>query len=155
MRHAPTSTYNTRSLGITAQQAARWWSGRATRARQARPLHQLASVIEVWLPTASNWNGRIRAWGNGGWAGSSQTDLTRIGGGDGNDLFVTAAGKGYVVATSDHGHTSPFSGIDGSFALNPDATINTRMDDVFKWHENATKGVCSQFPVTITILPPA
>ena len=53
MRHAPTSTYYTRSLGITAQQAARWWSGRATRARQARPLHQLASVIEVWLPTGT------------------------------------------------------------------------------------------------------
>lgn len=98
--------------------------------------------IEVWLPTAANWNERIRAWDNGGWAGSSQTDLTRIGGGDGNDLFVTAAGKGYVVATSDHGHTSPFSGISGSFGLNPDGTINTTLWKDFaerSLHEMAVK----------------
>ncbi|UUZ69195.1 tannase/feruloyl esterase family alpha/beta hydrolase [Polaromonas sp. P2-4] len=84
--------------------------------------------IEVWLPTAANWNERIRAYGSGGWAGSSQAGITRIGGGDGNDLHVAAAGKGYVVATSDHGHVAvpgqPPS-LSGSFAMNPDGTINT------------------------------
>jgi Tannase and feruloyl esterase len=98
--------------------------------------------IEIWLPTRAGWNNRIRAWGNGGWAGSSQTDLTRIGGGDGNDLYVTAAGRGYVVVTSDHGHTSSFSGIDGSFGLNPDATINTTLWKDFaerSLHEMAVK----------------
>jgi hypothetical protein len=50
--------------------------------------------IEVWLPTAARWNQRIRAYGSGGWAGSAQADITRIGGGgDGNDLHVTAAGQ--------------------------------------------------------------
>jgi Tannase and feruloyl esterase len=83
--------------------------------------------IEVWLPTA-NWNERIRAYGNGGWAGSSQADLTRIGGGDGNDLHTATASKGFVVATSDHGHMAPPgfpSALNGSFTLKPDGTINT------------------------------
>jgi feruloyl esterase len=79
--------------------------------------------IEVWLPAAASWNERIRAYGSGGWAGSSEADVTRIGGGgDGNDLHVAAAGKGYVVGTSDHGHGAPGN---GSFAMNPDGTINT------------------------------
>lgn len=85
--------------------------------------------IEVWLPTASNWNERIRAYGSGGWAGSAQADITRIGGGgDGNGLHVAAAGKGFVVATSDHGHAAVAGqppSISGSFAMMPDGTINT------------------------------
>jgi Tannase and feruloyl esterase len=99
--------------------------------------------VEVWLPTASKWNERIRAYGSGGWAGSAQTDITRIGGGgDGNDLHVAAAGKGYVVTTSDHGHTSPFGGISASFAMNPDGTINTTLWKDFaerSLHEMAAK----------------
>jgi Tannase and feruloyl esterase len=83
--------------------------------------------IEVWLPIA-NWNERIRAYGNGGWAGSVQSDITRIGGGDGNDLHTATASKGFVVATSDHGHLAPQgfpSALNGSFATKPDGTINT------------------------------
>lgn len=99
--------------------------------------------IEVWLPSAANWNQRIRAYGSGGWAGSAQTDLTRIGGGgDGNDLHVAAAGKGYVVATSDHGHTSPLGGINASFGMNPDGTINATLWKDFaerSLHEMAVK----------------
>jgi Tannase and feruloyl esterase len=85
--------------------------------------------IEVWLPTADKWNERIRAYGSGGWAGSAQADVTRIGGGgDGNDLHLAAAGKGYVVATSDHGHaavTGQPGALSASFAMKPDGTINT------------------------------
>jgi feruloyl esterase len=99
--------------------------------------------IEVWLPTASSWNERIRAYGSGGWAGSAQADVTRIGGGgDGNDMHVAAAGKGYVVTTSDHGHTSAFGGISASFAMNPDGTINTTLWKDFaerSLHEMAVK----------------
>jgi hypothetical protein len=87
--------------------------------------------IEVWLPTAAKWNERIRAYGSGGWAGSAQADITRIGGGgDGNDLHVAAAGKGYVVATSDHGHaavTGQPGSLSASFAMQPDGTINTAL----------------------------
>jgi len=82
--------------------------------------------IEVWLPTHANWNQRIRAYGSGGWAGSAQSSTTTIGG-DGNDLHSAAAGKGYVVATSDHGHSSPFGGISTSFGMNPDGTVNTTL----------------------------
>lgn len=99
--------------------------------------------IEVWLPTAANWNQRIRAYGSGGWAGSSESDITKIGGGgDGNDIHTTAAAKGYVVATSDHGHTNPFGGISASFGLNPDASINTTLWKDFSersLHEMADK----------------
>lgn len=99
--------------------------------------------IEVWLPTAAHWNQRIRAYGSGGWAGSSQSDITKIGGGgDGNDLHVGAASKGFVVVTSDHGHTSPFGGISASFAMNPDGSINTTLWKDFaerSLHEMADK----------------
>lgn len=98
--------------------------------------------IEVWLPTHANWNQRIRAYGNGGWAGSAEASTTTIGGGDGNDLHTAAAGKGYVVATSDHGHSSPFGGISASFGINPDGTINTTLWKDFaerSLHEMAVK----------------
>lgn len=102
--------------------------------------------IEVWLPTTKNWNGRIRAYGNGGWAGSAESDVTTIGnGGDGTDMHVAAAGKGYVVATSDHGHTA-VSGQPGvfsaSFAMNPDGTPNKTLLTDFSersLHEMAIK----------------
>jgi hypothetical protein len=85
--------------------------------------------IEVWLPTADKWNERIRAYGSGGWAGSAQADITQIGGGgDGNDLHVAAAGKGYVVATSDHGHAAvpgQPGALSASFAMKSDGTINS------------------------------
>ena len=35
--------------------------------------------IEVWLPAADKWNGRIRDIGSGGWAGGDHGDATRIG----------------------------------------------------------------------------
>ena len=99
--------------------------------------------IEIWLPTAANWNQRIRAYGSGGWAGSAESDVTRVGGGgDGNDLHVATADKGYVVATSDHGHTSPFGGISASFGMNPDGTVNATLWKDFaerSLHEMAVK----------------
>lgn len=76
--------------------------------------------IEILLPAANRWNERIRAYGNSGWAGSSQSSLTAVAS---DDLHAAAAGKGFVVATSDHGHVG--SPIDGSFAMNPDGSINT------------------------------
>lgn len=101
--------------------------------------------IEVWLPTPSAWNERIRAYGNGGWAGSAQADTTRIGGGDGNDLYAAATGKGYVVVTSDHGHAAVNgqpSALSASFAMKPDGTINTTLWNDFaerSLHEMALK----------------
>ncbi|HWW24275.1 MAG TPA: hypothetical protein VNZ85_00080, partial [Caulobacter sp.] len=34
--------------------------------------------IEIWLPTAANWNRRIHVKGGGGWAGGSHGTLTGI-----------------------------------------------------------------------------
>ena len=75
--------------------------------------------IEVWLPTASSWNKVIRATGSGGWAGGAHTDSTQIGS---RSTALPAINKGYVVSTSDHGHSILNN---GSFAMNPDGTINT------------------------------
>jgi hypothetical protein len=83
--------------------------------------------IEVWLPTPTNWNGIIRSYGSGGWAGGFQADPTGIGGtGSIDPMHLAAVGKGYVVSTSDHGHGgSNDSGGNGSFTISPDGTINT------------------------------
>jgi hypothetical protein len=84
--------------------------------------------IEVYLPTDANWNQRLRIYGNSGWAGDYQSDITRIGIASDADMHSAAVGKGYVVATSDHGHMAalgPPNTINGSFALKTDSTINT------------------------------
>jgi hypothetical protein len=96
--------------------------------------------IEVWLPTAANWNERIRAFGSGGWAGGTHSDTSRLGGGTNH---TGAAAKGYVAVTSDHGHAgvAPFS-VSASFAMNPDGTINTTLWKDFaerSMHEMADK----------------
>lgn len=100
--------------------------------------------IEVWLPTAAHWNERIRAYGSGGWAGTSEADPTVIGGSD-SDMHVAAAGKGFVVSTSDHGHMAVAGqpgALSASFAMNPDGTLNTVLWKDFSersLHEQADK----------------
>jgi feruloyl esterase len=80
--------------------------------------------LEVWLPDATKWNERIRNYGNGGWSGSSETNVSQIStSADGIDLHVAAVGKGFVVGTSDNGHV----GGSGAFAMNPDGSINTTL----------------------------
>ncbi|MGY0198786.1 tannase/feruloyl esterase family alpha/beta hydrolase [Leptothrix sp. BB-3] len=84
--------------------------------------------IEVWLPTQSNWNERIRAFGSGGWAGGRHTDITRIGyeGASFQPLHLAAVANGYAVVVSDHGKTTaPYGGgANASFLMNPDGSIN-------------------------------
>lgn len=78
--------------------------------------------IEVWLPAPADWNGRIRVLGLGGWAGSplitSTTDIF----GDGPSTWATS--DGYVGVVHDGGHVTVGG---GSFAMNPDGTINTTL----------------------------
>lgn len=76
--------------------------------------------IEVLLPAPKRWNQRIRAYGNSGWAGTPQADPSVVAS---DDLHAAAAAKGFVVATSDHGHVG--SPVNASFAMNPDGSINT------------------------------
>lgn len=73
--------------------------------------------IEVWLPEAGEWNERIRNLGGGGWAGGHHSSTTLIG--DAAAAMTTA--KGYVVGTTDTGHTIG----SGSFAMREDGTINS------------------------------
>jgi feruloyl esterase len=90
--------------------------------------------IEVWLPTRQNWNGIIRAFGSGGWAGGTHTDLTRIGRTGAADVVqLGAVAKGYAISTSDHGHAGNLAistNRDAGFALREDGSINTTL-----WHD--------------------
>jgi Tannase and feruloyl esterase len=63
--------------------------------------------IWVWLP-AAGWNNRFQATGGGGFSGGSQSSLPG------------PLRDGYVTAATDTGHV----GSRGSFALNPDGSLN-------------------------------
>jgi len=81
--------------------------------------------IEVWLPTREHWNGRYQAIGGGGWQGGlGFTSLTEIASqyptnSAGIDA-VSPAMQGFVTSLNDSGHSIE----DGSFAMNPDGTLN-------------------------------
>lgn len=106
--------------------------------------------IEVWLPTKNTWNGRLHAIGNGGWAGSTEADPTRMSltsnTAEGNTFqFGTAAfvaaTEGAVTVNSDAGHQPYLPGstattADASFAMNPDGTINTTLLVDFSYRAN-------------------
>lgn len=92
--------------------------------------------IEIWLPDPSAWNNVIRAMGSGGWAGGVHADPTQIGS---RAQFMPAIPSGYVVVASDHGHALLNN---GSFAMNPDGSINTTLWQDFaerSLHEMAVK----------------
>ena len=94
--------------------------------------------IEVWLPAPANWNGRIHVIGGGGWAGGVQSDTTRLAGAGGaggptSSPRIASTMEGAVSATTDTGH--PITGT-GSFAMNPDGTINTVL-----WNDFAQRGI--------------
>lgn len=64
--------------------------------------------VEVWLPK-STWNQRYQGVGGGGYAGSISYGA-----------LATALRAGYATASTDTGHV----GGSGTFALNPDGTLN-------------------------------
>jgi len=94
--------------------------------------------IEVWLPTRENWNRRIHVAGGGGWAGGNQTSLTLLAGAGGaggttpSPSFIATV-EGAVSANTDTGHSGPGG---GSFAMNPDGSINTVL-----WNDFAQRGI--------------
>ena len=75
--------------------------------------------IEIWLPGPSGWNERIRNLGGGGWAGGNHASTTLIG----NAAAALSTGSGYVVGTTDTGHTVG----SGSFAMREDGGINNTL----------------------------
>lgn len=91
--------------------------------------------IEVWLPAMQDWNRRMHNLGGGGWAGGRQTSTTLIA----SAASASVAGvEGAVSSTTDTGHTVG----NGSFAMNPDGTINETLWTDFaqrSLHEQAVK----------------
>ncbi|MGR4869331.1 tannase/feruloyl esterase family alpha/beta hydrolase [Variovorax sp. LARHSF232] len=75
--------------------------------------------MEIWLPTAANWNTRIQNLGGGGWQGGNHGSPTLLSA-QASAAAATAA-TGYAVGTTDTGHTVA----NGSFAMREDGTINT------------------------------
>jgi hypothetical protein len=67
--------------------------------------------VGVWLPT-ENWNGRFQGTGGGGFSGGSPTAAP-----------AAVLRAGYAAAATDAGHTT----FNGSFALNPDRTLNWQL----------------------------
>ena len=101
--------------------------------------------IEVLLPTAANWNQRYVSAGSGGYAGGGgYVSATQMG--YGTYEAQPVAELGYVVSASDDGHVGRdgewFSGVDGSFGLKPDGSLNTTLLQDFAYrslHETAVK----------------
>lgn len=75
--------------------------------------------IEVWLPAPAAWNERIKNLGNGGWAGGNHASTTLIG----NAPAAATAATGYVVGTTDTGHTVST----GAFAMREDGGIHSTL----------------------------
>jgi feruloyl esterase len=93
--------------------------------------------IEVWLPSPANWNHRLHVIGGGGWAGGVHADTTRLAGAGGaggptSSPMIASTMEGAVSASTDTGHSSG----GGSFAMNPDGTINTVL-----WNDFAQRGI--------------
>jgi feruloyl esterase len=94
--------------------------------------------IEVWLPTPANWNHRIHVIGGGGWAGGVQTNVAVLAGAGGaggatSSPMIASTMEGAISASTDTGHSA---GGSGSFAMNPDGTINTAL-----WNDFAQRGI--------------
>ena len=84
--------------------------------------------IEVWLPAPSAWNERIKNLGGGGWAGGSHASTTQIG----NAGAAATAATGYVVGTTDTGHSVGA----GTFAMREDGGINSTL-----WNDFADRSL--------------
>ncbi len=74
--------------------------------------------IEVWLPTHSNWNERIRNYGGGGWVGGGHRYADKIGS---KVPAIVNANMGYASGTTDAGQ--PWYQ-DGSFAFLSNGKVN-------------------------------
>ena len=75
--------------------------------------------IEVWLPSLSNWNERIRNYGGGGWVGGGHRYADKIGS---KVPAIVNANIGYASGTTDAGQ--PWYQ-DGSFAFLSDGKVNS------------------------------
>lgn len=89
--------------------------------------------IEIWLPSKTAWNSRVHALGGGGWQGGPAGSAAAIAS---TDAANVAGQEGAVSSTTDTGHASQAG---GSFAMNPDGTINQTL-----WTDFASRGIHEQ-----------
>jgi feruloyl esterase len=101
--------------------------------------------IELLLPAPATWNERFVGVGNGGYAGGGGYKSTATMGYSTYEAQPLAE-QGYATAATDDGHgdtLDDFAGqVDGSFALNPDRSLNTVLLEDFAHralHETAVK----------------
>jgi pimeloyl-ACP methyl ester carboxylesterase len=90
--------------------------------------------IEVWLPK-DTWNQRYRGEGGGGYAGSIS-----YGG------LVQGINAGYATASTDTGHPASAG---GTFALNPDGTLNDQL--IFDFAERSLHEMVKKAKVLIFV----
>lgn len=88
--------------------------------------------IEILLPDVAQWNGRIRNFGGGGWAGGMHS-LPFAVGTHNFQREMSALANGFAIGTTDTGHVVPMT---GAFAMNDDGTINETL-----WHDFAFRGI--------------
>lgn len=91
--------------------------------------------IEVWLPSAANWNKRIHVVGGGGWQGGTAIESpTALGGvvSSPSLAYQVAGVEGAVSAVTDTGHQAT----NGDFAMLPDGGVNTTL-----WTDFAQRGI--------------
>jgi hypothetical protein len=74
--------------------------------------------IEIWLPTHTNWNERIRDYGGGGWVGGGHRYADKIGS---KVPALANANMGFAVGTTDAGQPHYQ---DGSFLFLSDGKVN-------------------------------
>ncbi|NTF52776.1 tannase/feruloyl esterase family alpha/beta hydrolase [Agrobacterium rhizogenes] len=112
---------------------------------QGAPSTSSGIGIEIWLPTSTNWNGRIHVMGGGGWAGRTQASLTELAldsAGVPGSPAEAAGVEGAVTATTDTGHSFALKGVEnpaggnGSFGMLPDGRINTVL-----WHDFSERAI--------------
>jgi pimeloyl-ACP methyl ester carboxylesterase len=93
--------------------------------------------IEVWLPTAANWNGRIHNFGGNGWSGGVAGSPTLIA--NLMNSAATAATEGAVTSTCDSGHSGvnparpEIPGAGGAFGMDPGGTLSKAQWRDFSW----------------------
>lgn len=106
------------------------------------PSTQAGIGIEIWLPTAANWNGRIHNVGGGGFVGLPQVSavdaiapsVSRV-----NAASQIAGSEGAVSAITDTGHKSDDAATaskDGSFLMTATGAINTT-----QWQDFSERGI--------------
>ena len=108
---------------------------------QAAPSTSQGIGIEVWLPSAERWNGRIHALGGGGFQGGASGLPHHVGA---PMAAMVADSEGAVSSTTDAGHASepknygiPDSG--GDFLMLPGGSANRAL-----WRDFAVRAIHEQ-----------